>query len=249
MPQGLEIYASDGSLQVSSDLICWFCRKSGSGTVVANSSPQIGNTAPARFSITISGAGYTYPLIAVSVPGYFAARAQNISGDYHFITDAPVGTTFYYWIYDYGPVLPAATFGMETFNASGQRTFSSEYFPLKILTNIASSSPVTHTGKALGIMVPTICGDRSVGATAYYLSGSPVGPGSPYDATGYQNTGKLTGGKISNTNQTATFGYVSYDDVYVGPEMGDIYKPPDWTISAPIFAVDVTAIPASTTFF
>lgn len=246
MPSGMEIYASDGTLQASAELLTYWCRKSGTGTTATPTG--IGNTVTSKAVVPINGMGFTYPIVAISCSGYYMARASNASnGDYQFASDAPVGTSFSYYVFDYSPVLPASTIGFEIYNASGQRTFSSNFHPMQVLT-ILGSGAVTHTGKVLAAGLPTMGGRRIAGAIDYYDSGFPVIP-PPYDSTGYQNDSKLYGGKISNSGQTATYGTVSFDDVYIGPVFGDVYVPPDWSMSANVLAIDVTNIPASTTFF
>lgn len=248
MAFGAEIFASDGTLQADCNLLGYFCRKSGSGTTA--SATGIGNTTPSKIVIPISGMGYTYPIVAISCSGYNVARAGNSYGsDLTFTSNAPVGTAFTYYLFDYSPALPSSTYGIELYNASGQRTYSSNFFPMQVL-DILTSGNVTHTGKTLAVGLPEMGGFRQwPGDYDYYSGGSLVAPGSPYDSTGYQNDCDLYGGKVSNTGQTVTYGSVSFDDVYVGPQLGDITVPPDWSYACPILVVDVTNIPTGTTFF
>lgn len=249
MAFGMEIYDSSGVLQADCNLLSYFCRKSGTGTTVA--STGIGNTVPSKGVVPTAGLGYTYPLVAIVCSGYSVARVGNTSStDMTFACSAPTGTAFSYYIFDYSPALPASSFGIELYNASGQRTFSSNYFPMQALSVLTSGS-VTHTGKSLAVALPELGGFRTAGPLDYYLSGMPVIPGGPgsYDSTGYQNDCDLYGGTISNSGQTLTYSAVSFDDVYEGPVFGDIYVPPDWNYQCPILAIDVSGIPASTTFF
>lgn len=249
MAFGMEIFDSSGVLQADCNLLSYFCRKSGTGTTV--SATDIGNTVPSKGVIPTAGAGYTYPLVAIVCAGYVVARASNTpSTDIIFACSAPTGTAFSYYIFDYSPALPSSSFGIELYNASGQRTFSSNYFPMQVI-NVLTSGNVTHTGKSLAVGLPELGGYRTAGDLDYYLGGVqviPDGPGS-YDSTGFQNDGKLYGGAISNSGQTLTYGTVSIDDVYVGPEAGDISVPPNWSYQCPVLAVDVSDIPSSTTFF
>lgn len=249
MAFGMEIYDASGVLQADCNLLSYFCRKSGTGTTVA--ATGVGNTVPSKGVIPAAGAGYSYPLIAVSCAGYTVARVGNsISGDITFACSAPTGTSFTYYIFDYSPALPASSFGIELYNASGQRTFSSNYFPMQAV-NVLTSGSVTQTGKTLAVGLPELGGYRTAGVLNYFLGGVeviPDGPGS-YDSTGYQNDCKLYGGTISNSGQTLTYSTVSFDDVYEGPVWGDIYVPPNWEYACPILAIDVSGIPGSTTFF
>lgn len=247
MAFGMEIYDANGVLQADCNLLSYFCRKSGTGTTVAPTG--VGNTTPSKGVIPTAGLGYTYPLIAVVCSGYSVARVGNsTSTDMTFACSAPTGTSFSYYIFDYSPALPASSFGIELYNASGQRTFSSNYFPMQAI-GILTSGSVTHTGKTLAVGMPELGGYRTAGQIDYYLGGMQVIPDWGYDSTGYQNDSKLYGGTISNSGQTLTYSTVSFDDVYVGPQFGDIYVPPDWNYQCPILAIDVSNIPASTTFF
>ena len=95
MAMGMEIYAADGTLQANAELLGYYCRKSGTGTVQSTASAPLtyGNTVPATITVPVSGLGYTYPLVAVSCSGYYVARGMNaLGGDFRFATDAPAGT-------------------------------------------------------------------------------------------------------------------------------------------------------------
>ena len=252
MAFGMELYAADGTLQADCNLLSYFCRKSGSGTVTSTASAPLtyGNTVPATMTVPISGMGYTYPLVAISCPGYQVARGMNTyGGDYRYATDAPVGTSFTYYVFEYSADLPSSTYGIELYDASGNITFSSNFHPLQVL-DILTSGSVTHTGKTLAVGLPQLGGYRQwPGDYDYYDGGTPVPIGDPYTDTGYQNDSDLYGGAISNSGQTLTYGSVSFDDVYFGPSPGIIGHGDDWLYACPILAVDVTNIPLSTTFF
>ncbi len=255
MAMGMEIYASDGTLQANAEMLSYYCRKSGTGTVQSTASAPLtyGNTVPATMTVPVSGLGYTYPLVAVSCSGYYVARGMNaLGGDFRFATDAPAGTSFSYYIFDYSPALPASSFGIELYNASGQRTFSSNYHPMQVL-DVLTTGSATHTGKMLAAGLPECGGFRIAGGVDYYGGSAPlwvpVPDGDPYTGTGYQNNADLYGARISNSGQTITHGSVSFDDVYFGPFAGDITVSPDFDTPCRVLAVDVTNIPANTTFF
>jgi hypothetical protein len=248
MPVGLELYNTAEKLLASTEMLGYFCRKSGTGTTVAATGD--GNTVSSRAVAPIGGLGYSYPLVAIQIAGYAVARAGNnfSTGDYHYSTNAPIGTSFSYYVFEYSPNLPSSNIGLEIYNSAGQITFSSLYHPLQVL-NLLSSGAVTHTGKSLAIGLGTVGGFRTAGDYDYYNGGSLVVPGDPYDSTGFQNFADLYGGTLSNSNQTVTYDSVSYDNVYIGPGAGDIYKPPDFDNPCVILVADVTNIPSNTTFF
>lgn len=251
MTTGVEVYdeTTGAILLLSSSMAGWFCRTSGRGTTVARSG--LGNTTTSKAVIPINSMGYSVPLVAISIDsGYAAARGPNAANsDIQYASNAPIGTGFSYYVFDYGPALPARYQGLETFDDSGNRTFSSEFWPLKALANIYSVTSATYSGKTLAIACLSAGGHRIAGEIQYYMGGIQVMPGDDYDRTGYQNDGKLYGGYISGGGNTATFSEVSFDDVFVGPTLGDITVPTDWDIASPVLAIDVTNIPSSTTFF
>lgn len=251
MAFGMEIFDASGVLQANCELLSYFCRRSGTGTTV--SAAGIGNTVPSKGVIPVAGAGYSYPLIAVRCPGYTVARVSNGSGsDMTFACSAPVGTSFTYYIFDYSPAIPASSFGIELYNSAGQRTFSSNYFPLQALSVVRSvGGSVTYAGKSLAIGLCETGGYRQFPGYDYYSGGFPIVSGGfgDYDSTGYRNDAKLYGAAITNSNQTLNYGTVSFDDVYIGPTPGDAYVPPDWSYVCPVLAVDVTNIPVPANFF
>lgn len=249
MSFGMEIYSSSGVLIADANLVGFFCRKSVSTTTTTGSGG--GNTVPSIVSIPITGLGYTYPVIAISSSAYFAKAGYSATtGDAIFICSGGPGTSLNYYIFDWAPNIPNSTFGIEMFNASGQRTFSSNYFPMQGLT-IISSGNYTATGRTLAAGLATMGGFATAGPIDYYLGGFQVIPDPPgnYDSTGYQKDSDLYGARVTNSGQTVEYGSVSFDDIYVGPEPGDIYVPPNWNVAARIIAIDVTNIPLNTTFF
>ena len=76
-------------------------------------------------TVPISGMGYSY--IAVSLPWLSGgARHEPYGGDYRYATDAPVGTAFTYYVFEYSADLPSSTIGAELYDASSN-ILSSNY--------------------------------------------------------------------------------------------------------------------------
>lgn len=252
MPDGFECYnPTSTNLQCSSAMFTFVLRKSGSGTVVANSSPQVGNTIPGG-KILISTTGYTNPMVAIQLPGYTIARASYAgqpSDVMTFGTDAPVSTAYSYFIFDKATTIPSSSRGIECFTGGGDKSFSRVARPMIGLKLLPVSDAVTFTGKNLAIVVPSMGGWREFMGYDYYQDGVPVLVGEPYNQTGFQNHCQLYGGALSNSNQTVTATTLSYDDVYGGPEPGDMPVPPDFDVLIKLIVVDVTGVPANTTFF
>jgi hypothetical protein len=255
MSYGMEIYAADGTLQANSEMLCWFCRKTGTGTTLVKGL-GLGNTTPSKIEVDVTG--ITNPVVAIRMNGYTVARA----GGYGiFTSDAPVGTSYIYYIFDFSASLPASNdYGLEMFNAAGQRTFNSSYFPMQVLNMLTGSSntsifeAATHTGKALAIASSVMGGYRTAGDLYCYDTGGPTigggGPGEFCNDLKYQNDHKLYGGALSNSSQTVTTANVSYDDVLVSAGNSNSYFiPPNWNIPTKILVIDVTNIPIGVTFY
>ncbi len=243
----MEIYSSTGILQADCNLVGFFCRK----TLTITTQATFGSfTAPSTLVIPISGQGYTYPLIAVSSSSYLAKAGNTVGGDLVFQCSGSVGTSVTCYIFDWAPAIPASNFGIELYNVSSQRTFSSNYFPMQGLSIITDNS-YTASGKTLAAGLPTMGGFRIAGSIDYYLEGFQIIPDPPwnYDSTGYQNDFDLYGARVTNSNQTVEYGSVSFDDVYFGPVSGDIYVAPNLDTRCSVIPIDVTGIPLNTTFF
>jgi hypothetical protein len=252
MSFGMQIFDSSGGLLADANLIGFFCRRS--VTTTTTTSVGGGNTVPSNLVVPIAGMGYTYPIIAISSLEFFGKSGITSGGDAVFVCSGPVGTSVTYYVFDWAANLPAPSgnniLGIEMFDSSGNRTFSSNFFPMQGLSIITSGS-FTSTGKTLAAGLPAYGGFREAGDLDYYSGGVlviPSGPGS-YDSTGYQNSADVYGARVVNSGQTVEYGSISFDNVYIGPEFGDIVPPPDWNILANIIPIDVTNIPINTVFF
>lgn len=247
----MEIYASDGTLQANSEMLCWFCRKTGTGTTTARG-VGLGNTTPSRIDVDVTG--MTNPMVAIRMNGYSVARA----GSYGiFATDAPIGTSYTYYIFDFSASLPASSgYGIEIYNASGQRTFNSNYFPLQILNMLEGNSnsnitnSVTHTGKLLALANASMGGYAVRGDVYCTDAGLQIWDGFYCSNLVALNDCKLYGGLLSNSSQTVTTSNVSYDDVTLTLGSSDNYTvPPDWNTTSKLLVFDVTNIPVGQTFY
>jgi hypothetical protein len=250
MSYGIEIYAQDGTLQFNSEMVCWFCRKTGTGTTTFRT---IGNT-PAS-SLTVDVTGITNPIVAVKMDGYDVAKA----GGSTYISNAPIGTSYTYYIFDYAVSLPAnqGTYGLEVRNSSGQIVFNSNFFPMQVLnmltgnSNAGISETVTHSGRTLAIANASMGGYATRGDPYCYDGGGPAFWDGYYcDNLGLINDCSLYGGIISNSSQTASTSNVSFDDVTISIGNSNNYSiPPDWNTASKLLVIDVTNIPIGTTFY
>ncbi len=249
MAYGIEIYAADGTLQANSEMICWFCRKTGTGTTTFRT---VGNTPTS--SLTVDVTGITNPIVAIQMAGYTAAKA----GGSTYITDAPIGTSYTYYVFDYAQSLPAnaGSYGIEIFNASGVRTFNSNFFPMQVLNMLTGSNSgtetVTHTGKTLAIANASMGGYATRGDVYCFDSGAAeFWDGFNFCGDlGLFNECKLYGGVLTNSFQTATTSNASFDDVTLSLGSSSSYTiPPDWNTPSKLLVIDVTNIPVPQTFY
>lgn len=257
MPVGFEAYNPSGKLQFNDSMFCYFLRKTGSGTT---DDSTIGTTDPSK--ITLSATGYTNPIIAIQCSSAVSFWGM-FGGNYYWLCSGAVGTSFNYFVFDRSNVLPTSNFGLEVRNSSGQITFSSNYRPMQVLSLLNSVTypywggpepgtnqpSVTYSGRSLAVAQGETGMHRYAGPIDYWFQGAITLDPFQYDATSYQNDSKVYGARISNSHQTATVDWVSFDDVQIGPQPGDIYVPPDFQRQPLIFVCDVTGVPIGTTFF
>jgi hypothetical protein len=254
MSFGMEIFSADGVLQADANLFGYFCRKSATVTSIAD--PGFGWTSPSVFIVPKTT--YTYPLFAFRSNGHRIARVTTQDGDHVFASSAPIGTTLDYFAFDWAPTLPAPAsgFGIEMRNDAGQRTFVSDQFPMRVAALMTTGSQ-TFTGKTMAVALPRTGAYRTAGPIRYNKGGVEVlrPEGEPwdfpadYDETFYDQESDLYGGSVTNSGQTVNFELVSFNNIQIGPEPGDILVLPDFDRPVPILAVDVTGIPLNTTFF
>jgi hypothetical protein len=249
MTIGMEIYDANGALQVSTEFLSYFCRKSGTGTTVARVG---GNTTPS--SVLISVTGYTNPIVAfVSGTYQVALTGKDANGNLVFATRAPIGTAITYYVFDQSNLLPASHVGMELYNAAGQIVFNTASHPMLGLGTLQSytigQAAVTFTGKTVAVAPMAYGGHRKAGML-YCASGALRiwSPGTACSNVQYQNDGKVYGGAASA--DTVTAGEVSWDDVKISCGNDTNYSvPPNYDAKVTMLVLDVGGIPLNTTFF
>lgn len=257
----LEFYDEGGRLLMDSDMITHFCRVSGSGTTSSPFSP----TSSSKALVPI--AGYTQPVVAIVMAGGYAAaldRPTTVSGvaNANFATNAPVGTSYTYYVFDYAPAIPTPTGMVRTWAEDGTLTFDSGYWAMKGIGFIsqyigADPEEVTVAGRSLAVCCGSPGGHYFIEYAECWPPGEERDPGRPLEGCPAVYTridSKLYGGKITNSGQTLTSVQVSYSDTegYIGD--GDAYfafleDGNGWSASCKTMIVDVTGIPLNTTFF
>lgn len=242
-----------GRLMAAADLLGFVCRRTGTK---ATQSRVGGNTTASSLLVDVSG--FSLPMVAVRSEGYAAAFSGSNGGNLVFATDAPIGTTFTYWAFDWTPALPEhdAVFMLRR-EVDNSIAFSNKFWPMIVIGrmgmseginppqyNALSGVTLAHTQSNMGghSRVPDPqCADGS---------GSQVDP----DLTTCSNIrgridGKLYGARTSGSQITGA--EVSWDDVTAGFGNYTSYMTYGGGFEVPnlVLIIDVTNIPIGRTFF
>lgn len=265
MTDGFATYSDGGKLQVSSEMLTYALRVSGT-TYVENR--KVGNTCPTSFLVPTSNS-YPNALIAIGGGNGYAAAFAGLYGTgsppypkVYGTNGAPAGTPFQYYIYERSNTIPASGFGLEVRNVSNEVTFSSNQRVMRVVDYMSSivnngEEARTFGGKQLAWCQGQVSGHRISGTKMYYGGGGGGGPSLPMpdqDApsgnyySAWDNNGKLYGAYSANGGQSVCSRMVSWDDVRIGPAP-DSDQPPDWFIPLNLFVVDVTGVPVGQTFY
>jgi hypothetical protein len=239
MGVGFEAYADNGNVQFTSNDLLFYLRKTGTATVTA-SGDFYSNY------VRVPGAS-TYPGAIVGFSGgggYAVGYELNGGANWSYITDAPVGTVFNYYIYDTSDKVPGSNFGIEVYNEAGQITFSVAQRALLSLALLYmpndNSVSVTFAGKSLGF-IPT--------SWAGYNRYGPSDTGEPGY---YYHDWAVYGAACINSGQTVATGVVAVPggrgDVD-GNATGGQPINNDFEVPGNFFIIDVTNIPIGATFF
>jgi hypothetical protein len=131
---GLEIRNDSGYLLITQDYSSFQLKQKGSGTLTSTTFGA-GTVGTASFTVT----GLRYPVLAVSVayPNAFRVATKNNGGGsftfYIYSAGASTGTAYSYWLFDSADLASTSDrFGLEVFNASGQRVYHSSLGSMRI---------------------------------------------------------------------------------------------------------------------
>lgn len=256
MPLGFETYDPSGKLQITSELLIYVLRVSGT-TFVENQ--QVGNTCPTSFRVPTTQT-FTEALVAIGGGnGYAAAFAGTwVSGERIFGTNAPVGTAFNYFVFERSNTYPATNFGIEVRRPTGEIVFSTSQRVMRVVQILdlptGDDGEVTVPGRQLAWCQGAWAAHRIAGPLLADNGGGPiiVDPGTPGEGGQvqyrWQNDGKIYGGCLANGGATVRSAKVSYDDVMIGPT-ADPNQPPDYLLPLKLFIVDVTGVPVGVQFY
>lgn len=247
-----DIFDASGRLQVSISMLGMVCRKTGNGTAQT----KIGNTNISSLLVDVTGC--TFPIVAIKIDNYSAALAGKANGSNHWVSNAPVGTGFTYYIYDWSPALPNTNAMVRLWDEQGRMTFNSDFFPMAATNLFTGVGQTASTNGRIFATAQGQMGGHSRRGEAYCNDGG----GPQLDPSGeglrtcrdirYKNDGKLYGGGVRPQDGTVGMYAVSWDDVQVSAGNYTNYSQNDargWEAPVTVMAVDVTNIPVGQTFF
>lgn len=152
MPSGFETYDVNGRLQCNQDLLLFFLRKSGTVSAEFGGYPLDTNR------LRVPGVS-SYPEALVGFSGgggYGVGYELNGGGSWSYITDAPVGQSFNYFIFEASDKIPTSNFGIEVYNSAGKLTFATSQRAMRVkqILNMPDDNTVsaTFSGRQLGFI-------------------------------------------------------------------------------------------------
>lgn len=244
-----------GRLQASATMASFVCRRTGTKATQARVG---GNTSPSSLVIDVSGC--SLPVVAVrSDQGYASAMSGAAAGpSVVFATNAPIGTTFTYYVFDWATALPEhdSEFQVRNYN-DNTITFSNRFWPMLLIGGLnmyeGSGSPTFNglSGTTLAHAEGVTGGHSRVNDVNCYDSGGPV---VDPDLGGCSDIrGRVDGkryGAITNGSQVIGT-QVSFDDVVVRFGNYSAYSQygGGWAVPNLVMIIDVSNIPIGVTFF
>ncbi len=154
MTSGLQIFNANGSIQIDSNLVNFVLTAKGTVTIPAGGYI---NSFPAA-QIVVNA---VTPILCLR-PLYSFADVVNtkiINGQYSYLINGTGGETFNWYLFDKNPMTGNNNAGIQVFNQSGEMTFSSDRYPMRIMavgtmpngrlcvTPVFGSLPTPRTGE------------------------------------------------------------------------------------------------------
>lgn len=212
MPAGLQIFGSHGVIQIDETHKNFVVVQQGS-KVSGDWSFSGGSYFT---SVVVTNA--VAPLVAYKSDAVVAFVHTSISGStwtFGFRSDTPDAMSF--WVFDEAPASSPDNFGLEIYNASGQRVFHSSQKPMKV---VGTTTGTYASGRTYAVMVTT---------ASYHQSSVPSGLPFPEEWQGYDSaTGyNVNANLISEGSVTLFNGYTineggNYDDPAPSPIVVDV---------------------------
>lgn len=238
----MQAFLENGKLTFRSDLGTLILKASGTVNTITGVDPR--ETSSILVPLTDTLTNY---FVALSCPagfGFAIGRNRFVNNKKYFATDAPVGTLFYYYIFQWSVVCPVSPTGVgyEFRDLAGAVTFTTtrRHARFKNLLGSAdtdSAVSVTHTGRLLAAACLGYAGHTRY--SDHYMEG--MFWRYTQDTSGY-------GGRVHNGGQTVSNSVIP---LVGGPDQGPTSDPPygDRQKNGNIMVIDVTGIPLNQVFF
>lgn len=162
MAFGLEFINDAGSMCISENYKNPIVVASGSATTVS-ASPF---AATSKFTVTYTRSSLDEAVICAIRPTAMTmligvGSPNSLTWTWEFFSTHAIGATVPYWIFSNKAAVPADTFGLEVFDASGARVFSSNSKPLRLRDKVShtlSAGSTTdrfyNTGRTYAMAMP-----------------------------------------------------------------------------------------------
>lgn len=198
MPTGLKVIGSHGVAQID--------ETNKNFVVVASGSKSSGDWGVAGVSnfVQIVVTNAVNPVIAFRCTEQVALGYTSISGStwtITLLTNIPAALS--YWVFDESPATNPGNFGLEIYNAAGQRVYHSEQKPLRV---VGTGAGTYASGPTYAVIRPD---------PGYAYTSTPTGLPFPeeYDFQGYLMSAAVNSNVISETG-------VQVDNSLVSPDPG-----------------------------
>ena len=235
---GFQVYDDQNNLQADDTLLLYYVRRTGTVQVGAGFGQANGivlNLGSTHASALIAFAGGNGYLVGYDLNGAWSA------GVFRFLTNAPPGTTFNYYVLELSdkiPPLASGQYGLEVYDDAGRVTFTSSQRLAPTLNIIGSNFPNAngyYPGRTLGIAPLSFAGhnryaDSDTGDTALYYHDFAA-----------------AGGGISADGASVTYGDIIIENQDIANT-----RPPDtnqFEIESSFFVLDLSHVPVGQTFF
>jgi hypothetical protein len=244
---GIESIDSSGKVLFTSDVITFAHRSSGSAVSVAGSSGY------SIIALPFNIADYDMPMIGIYCPSYVAFMGMNGSGQPTYACSGGIGTGCGFYVFDLASNIPDAHFGLETYDAAGNRSYSSAQRSLVPRAILDNGQSLTQLGRTLCPVIPAWSGHSLIADTGFCYDNGPAGEswdiGQPCNNLQVAQDSKLYGARVTNGGQSVDVGEISWDDVILSTSAAGHAAYQNHVRPAQIIIADITGFPGSGVFF
>jgi len=257
---GADFYDPQGRMAFSINTRGYFCRQSGTGQT-QNRVSGISNAS----SIVLPTSQYQHPIVAITMDDYAVAKSGLYNNNAAFASNAPVGTSFEYYIFDFTESLPDTNALMKMWDDSNPQKliYNSDFFPMQIREVLKGTTGQDrgYGGRRMAGAPMTVAGRRIIRDLYCARNSNGVNqvrnvPTFDSDTEGcqeyrYNNEAYLYGTKTSVSKQIVSLAECNFDSTngVNGGSSSDNIDQGSWETPSTCLVVDVTDIPIGRNFF